>query len=115
MRNGAKRVSPWSAGLLAATAVLVVFPAAAGDLRRGRGLAMANCARCHAIGQSGASANPKAPPFRTLAERYPLANLEEALAEGIVVGHEGMEMPPFTFSTDQIQALIAYLDSIQRK
>ena len=45
---------------------------------------------CHAIGRSGASPNPKSPPFRDLSRRYPLSNLEEALGEGIVVGHEGL-------------------------
>ena len=42
-------------------------------------------------------------------------NLEEALSEGIVVGHEGEEMPPFTFSAQQIEALLAYLASVQCK
>ncbi len=100
---------------LAAIAFFASLPAAAGDVERGRGLAKANCGRCHAIGKAGESANPKAPPFRLLAKRYPLGNLEEALAEGIVVGHEGAEMPPFSFSSEQIQALLAYLGSIQRK
>ena len=60
------------------------------------------------------SANPKSPPFRLLARKYPLSNLEEALAEGIVVGHEGLEMPQFRLSPAQIEALLAYLRSIQK-
>jgi hypothetical protein len=31
-----------------------------------------------------------APPFRTLHERYPVENLEEPLAEGIISGHPSM-------------------------
>jgi len=88
---------------------------AASELReRGRIIANTNCRRCHAIGKSGRSANPKAPPFRHIAKKYPLANLEEALAEGILVGHEGPEMPQFTLSTGQIEALLAYIASIQK-
>ncbi|MBM3551484.1 MAG: cytochrome c [Alphaproteobacteria bacterium] len=83
-------------------------------LNRGRAIAQQNCGRCHAVGAKGDSANPKSPPFRLLARKYPLSNLEEALAEGIVVGHEGLEMPQFRLSVAQIEALLAYLKSIQR-
>ncbi|MBG0808675.1 cytochrome c [Methylosinus sp. H3A] len=85
------------------------------QIERGRAIANANCSRCHAIGARGKSPNPASPPFRTLAKKYPLDNLEEALAEGIVVGHGGLDMPRFEFSPGQIEALLAYLTSIQRK
>jgi cytochrome c553 len=81
----------------------------------GREIAKTFCGRCHAIGAHGESPNPKSPPFRLLGKKYPLSNLEEALSEGIVVGHEGEEMPPFAFSAQQIEALLAYLASVQRK
>jgi cytochrome c len=81
----------------------------------GREIAKTFCGRCHAIGADGKSPNPKSPPFRLLGKKYPLSNLEEALSEGIVVGHEGEEMPPFAFSAQQIEALLAYLASVQRK
>lgn len=83
--------------------------------KRGQAIAQANCGRCHATGVEGASKNPKSPPFRYLSRKYPLENLEEALGEGIVVGHEGVEMPEFRFNTAQIEALLAYLASIQKK
>lgn len=83
-------------------------------VERGHAIAKANCSRCHAVETKGASPNPASPPFRTLAKKYPLDNLEEALAEGIVVGHGGLDMPRFQFSPRQIAALIAYLASIQR-
>ncbi len=98
--------------------VLIILTAAAqaeSPVDRGREIASANCSRCHAIGVKGESPNPKSPPFRTLSEKYPLTDLEEALAEGIVVGHEGAQMPPFAFSAEQIGALLAYLASVQRK
>ena len=88
-------------------------PATHATLMRGKAIAQANCGKCHAIGPTGASPNPKSPPFRTLSHKYPLSDLEEALAEGIVVGHEGAEMPQFRLSTGQIEALLAYLGSIQ--
>lgn len=88
---------------------------AAEQIERGRAIAKANCSRCHAVGAVGKSPNPASPPFRTLAKKYPLDNLEEALAEGIVVGHGGLDMPRFEFSPAQIEALLAYIASIQRK
>ena len=90
-------------------------PATHATLMRGKAIAQANCGKCHAIGPTVASPNPKSPPFRTLSHKYPLSDLEEALAEGIVVGHEGAEMPQFQLSTGQIEALLAYLGSIQRR
>jgi mono/diheme cytochrome c family protein len=93
-----------------------VAPASAETLvEGGREIANTFCSRCHAIGTQGESPNPKSPPFRLLGKKYPLSNLEEALSEGIVVGHEGEEMPPFAFSAQQIEALLAYLASVQRK
>lgn len=93
-----------------------VAPAFSEELvQRGAAIAKANCSRCHAIGAHGASPNPKAPPFRVLARKYPLSDLEEALAEGIMVGHQGEEMPAFAFSPTEIRALLAYLNSVQQK
>ena len=88
---------------------------AKGDAKRGLKIAQRNCAPCHAIGRTGDSANPKSPPFRTLAQRYPLSELEETMGEGMMVGHEGPEMPMFEFRPDQIEDFIAYLGSIQVK
>lgn len=100
--------------LFAAGVASAKAPVDAQLLKRGRAIAQQNCGRCHAVGARGDSANPKSPPFRLLARKYPLSNLEEALAEGIVVGHEGLEMPQFRLSAAQIEALLAYLASIQR-
>jgi len=84
-------------------------------VQKGRVIADSFCSRCHAVGARGKSPNPKSPPFRTLGKKYPLANLEEALGEGIVVGHEGADMPPFVFSSEEVKALLAYLASVQKK
>jgi mono/diheme cytochrome c family protein len=80
---------------------------------RGRAFAEQNCGSCHATGPSGASPNAKAPPFRTLHERYPVENLTESLAEGLRTGHP--EMPQFDgLDTGQIDDLIAYLKSLEQ-
>ena len=102
--------------LLLIFAMALASPAfAKGDKARGLKIAQRNCAPCHAVGRTGDSANPKSPPFRTLAQRYPLSELEEAMGEGMMVGHEGAEMPIFEFRPDQIEDFIAYLGSIQVK
>lgn len=77
---------------------------------RGLAFVQANCARCHAIGPSGESPYAPAPPFRTLAARYDVEGLAEAFAEGIEVGHRGVqEMPEFQLNPGEINDLIAYL------
>jgi cytochrome c len=73
----------------------------------GLDLAKKYCARCHAVTETGESPHNQAPPFRTFASKWPLENLEEALAEGIVTGHP--DMPAFVFEPDEIDALIEYL------
>jgi mono/diheme cytochrome c family protein len=69
------------------------------------------CSSCHAIGRRDSSAHPEAPAFRSLSQLYPVRALEEALAEGIAVGHP--DMPPFQLEPDDIDALLSYLESIQ--
>ncbi|MBX3527275.1 MAG: c-type cytochrome [Rhodoblastus sp.] len=72
------------------------------------------CKSCHSIGVRGASPNPASPPFRTLAQRYPLENLQESLVEGIVVGHAA-GMPSVKLTPRQAGDFLRYLKSIQRK
>src|SRR6267154_3529304 len=80
---------------------------------RGEVLVTTNCSRCHAIGRAGDSTHPEAPPFRTLGQRYPIEVLAEALAEGLSSGHP--DMPEFRFEIDDVNAILAYLESIQEK
>jgi cytochrome c len=40
-----------------------------GTVDRGELLLRKNCSRCHAIGTTGESPHPEAPPFRTLSSR----------------------------------------------
>jgi cytochrome c len=77
----------------------------------GRAIAQEKCQSCHATGPTGASALPKAPPLRTLSQKYPIDTLSEAFAEGVLVGHS--PMPEFELEPAQIDALLTYIESIQ--
>ena len=104
------------AGIVAAALLLGLAAMQAGaaekDLTdKGRVLVEQHCSRCHAIGKEGDSTHPEAPPFRTLSSRYPIDDLAESLAEGIVSGHP--DMPIFVFGPTDVEAIIEYLKSIQ--
>ena len=98
-------------------AMLVAVAAAhaedAGLLRQGEALVSKECGRCHGVGRTDPSRHPQAPVFRSLSKRYPIESLEEALGEGIISGHP--DMPEFQFDADDVEAIIAYLKSIQDK
>jgi cytochrome c len=108
----------------AALALVIAHPAAAQEKQetqdkqdkselehRGQELLTTNCARCHAIGRTGESTHPEAPPFRTLGSRYPIDALAESLAEGLSSGHP--DMPEFRFEIADVDAILAYLNAIQ--
>jgi cytochrome c len=83
----------------------------ASSAERGLEFVATNCAKCHAIGADDESPLTIAPPFRMLHENYPVEDLEEALAEGIVTGHP--EMPEFQLDGEQIADLITYLKTLE--
>jgi mono/diheme cytochrome c family protein len=83
------------------------------DVAEGQRLADVYCSSCHAIAAEGESRHPMAPPFRTLSRNYPVNALEEAFAEGILVGHR--DMPEFRLEPDQIDDLLGYIESIQER
>jgi mono/diheme cytochrome c family protein len=93
--------------------LITVTPSSAeDDVGRGHRLLVENCSRCHSVERIGNSPLARAPPFRDLHKRYPVENLGEALAEGIVTGHPGM--PEFVFTSDDVGAIIAYLGTLER-
>jgi len=83
-----------------------------GNAADGGALAQELCSRCHAVDATGESPVGDAPPFRQFVTMWPLMYLEEALGEGIMVGHREHEMPVFQFDTKQIADLIAYLEEL---
>jgi cytochrome c len=76
----------------------------------GRTIAETECSSCHAVGETGESPLPPAPTFRTVLSRYRADVLEEELIQGIHIAHP---MPEFQFNPQSVDALIAYLKSIQ--
>ena len=101
----------FGSALVMAAVVGIGATAAAQDnlAERGRIIADTYCSDCHATGSTGASPNPDAPPLRDFKARWPVENLAEALAEGIMVGHP--DMPEIAMTTSEIDAFLAYLDS----
>jgi len=101
--------------MLRALAVLVLLAAGAAhadDPARGQRLAREHCAACHAIGRTDASPRAGVPALRDLHRRYPVEQLAEALAEGIVTGHP--DMPEMAFPAADVFALIAWLRTLER-
>jgi mono/diheme cytochrome c family protein len=87
-------------------------PALEPAAQRGLTIARTYCVRCHSIDRVTASPLAIAPPFRTLHKKYPVENLEEALAEGISTGHP--TMPEFRFDPGQVSDFIAFLKTLER-
>jgi mono/diheme cytochrome c family protein len=98
-------------------AMLIAAGAAAADdvpisvLERGAEILLEDCGGCHATAREGESPLAKAPLFRDLSKRFAIEGLAEALAEGIMTGHP--EMPERSYQPADIDAILAYLDSIQ--
>jgi mono/diheme cytochrome c family protein len=85
-------------------------PLVMGSAGRGGGLVQAKCAGCHAVDRSGDSPMVSAPPFRSMGVLYPVRDLQEAFAEGLVTAHPAM--PAFELTPTEIADLIAYLESV---
>jgi mono/diheme cytochrome c family protein len=98
--------------IAAATSLLLSSSAVASNVEQGRRLALLYCAQCHSTDKVSPSPLKIAPPFRTLHERYPVEQLQEALAEGIVTGHP--TMPEFRFDADQVGDFIAFLKTLEQ-
>lgn len=102
------------AAALGAFGLALAVPVSAAEkdqTNKGEALVKEHCGRCHAIGKEGESPHKEAPPFRTLSSNYPVEDLAESLAEGIVAGHP--DMPIFVFEPQDVAAIIDYLESIQ--
>src|SRR5262249_24991163 len=118
LRNGIAEGAPMQirthaacAGLAALVLHAAHVLAQSSPSARGEAIAHKYCARCHAVGETGASPMGLAPPFRDLSKRYPIETLAEALAEGIVVRHPAM--PRFTFEPSESNALLPYITGLK--
>ena len=79
-------------------------------IAEGRVLAEKNCAWCHAISKTGNSPNPRAPAWRDLHRRHPILALRDPLTRGIGRPHD--EMPKFELTDDEIDTIVAYINSL---
>jgi mono/diheme cytochrome c family protein len=82
-----------------------------GMIADGRAIAARQCGDCHALDNSLRSPRSDAPPMRTIGALYSFPVLEEELLNGIKLGHP--DMPRFEFPPRGVDALIAYLRSLQ--
>jgi mono/diheme cytochrome c family protein len=80
-------------------------------IAEGRAVAVSQCGSCHALDLNTQSPRADAPAFRTIGKRYRFPVLEEELIQGIKLGHP--DMPKFQLSPLGVDALIAYLRSLQ--
>ena len=76
------------------------------DARRGLSLAREHCAQCHAIDDAKESPLAAAPPFRDLHLKYAVSDLQRPLTQG--------PHTKFRFEPNQIEALMAYLKTLDR-
>jgi cytochrome c len=76
--------------------------------RRGLIFVREYCSQCHGIGKVGGSPLANAAPFRELRLRYPVADLQRPLLEGI---HPAM--PRFQLTPSQVFDVMAYLKTLE--
>ncbi|HAI32103.1 MULTISPECIES: c-type cytochrome [unclassified Thalassospira] len=89
-----------------------------GNVERGQSIAEQTCLRCHTKFEGDPLPDPNvtnAPALASFGQRWPLENLEEALAEGITVSHESVTMPEFSFTPETIADLLSYMDKLTQK
>lgn len=113
-RSGRAKASSLPRLGLAIVLALSATPARSDDHResafRGKRIAEANCAVCHAIGGHDASTLAGAPPFRDIGARIEPGQLREILRGAVFLEHAAM--PDFQPSDDQAVDLATYIHSI---
>ena len=84
------------------------------EQQQARALLKEFCSRCHAIGRTGQSPHPYAPPFRELGENKLYdEGFSQRLQDGLSTIHP--DMPTFRFSQRDAGAVIEYLRAIQSR
>lgn len=81
-----------------------------GSVAVGGTIVRQKCAGCHAVELTGDSPMKAAPPFRQMGRTYPVRDLQEALAEGLVTAHPAM--PQIELEASEVASVIAYLESV---
>jgi mono/diheme cytochrome c family protein len=98
--------------VLATTALCAPALAQSPAAQRGLTFVRLHCAQCHAIDKVSDSPLTIAPPFRDLRLKLSMDVLRRRLAEGIVATHP--TMPQFRLDPDQLNDVMAYLESLQQ-
>jgi len=78
---------------------------------QGEAIAKTSCAWCHAIGRKGDSPHADAPPFRDIHANHPILALRRPITRAIATPHD--KMPKIPLSNDQVDEMIAYINSLQ--
>ena len=87
--------------------------ARAEEQRNGKEMLQQLCARCHAVGRTGASPNRQAPPFRSFSEtKLYDSDFLKRLQDGYSSIHPFM--PTFRFSREDAEEVLSYMRSIQQ-
>lgn len=81
------------------------------SVETGRALAETRCASCHAVKAGQESPRAAAPTFVELNRRYVATTLQRRLAEMNETEHS--EMPPLRVHWDEIEALTAYMQTLE--
>ena len=63
------------------------------EQKRSRALLENLCGRCHAVGKTGQSPNPLAPPFRTFGEKLYDTDMVQRLQDGLTTIHPNADLP----------------------
>ena len=82
------------------------------EIERGRGLAEARCAACHAVNANGTSPNPESPAFEDIANRQGLtsATLRQYLRDA----HNYPDAMQFRIERSQVRDLSAYIVTLKK-
>ena len=114
MRHNDRKIAVKRFFLLLTTGLLwsTFAYARAEEPRNGKEMLQKLCARCHAVGRTGASPNRQAPPFRSFSEtKLYDSDFLQRLQDGYSSIHPSM--PTFRFNRDDAEAVLNYMKSIQ--
>jgi mono/diheme cytochrome c family protein len=81
-------------------------------VKRGEAILSGDCAMCHAVHGSGFGAPGGIPSFSAIARRSDFAELRRELQSGVTSGHPAM--PTVSLSGSEIEAVLAYLHTLQQ-
>lgn len=98
------------AGACAATSGGEATELRAPSVEAGRSFAQTRCASCHAVEAGQASPRAGAPTFIELNQRYVATTLQKKLTDMVETEHS--EMPPLRVHWDEIEALMAYMQTL---